>query len=50
MSRANGRQHLGGDIYTFAALHYGLDAHRDFLEIRQRLAADLLPGIKGVAA
>jgi hypothetical protein len=39
-----GRQHLGGDIYTFGALLYGLDARRDFRDLRQRLAADLLRG------
>jgi hypothetical protein len=38
----SGKKHFGGDIYTFGAVLYGLDPHRDFPEIRRRLAADLL--------
>ena len=37
-----GRQRFGGDVYTFGARWYGLDAQRDFKEIRRRLVADLL--------
>ncbi|MHB1539278.1 MAG: CHC2 zinc finger domain-containing protein [Solirubrobacteraceae bacterium] len=38
----------GGDIYTFAATLYGLDARGDFPALRRRLAAELL--VKAVAA
>jgi hypothetical protein len=34
--------HAGGDIYSFAALLWGMDARRDFPELRRRIAAELL--------
>ncbi len=47
-----GRDHLGGDIYVFAGLLWGLDwRDRDqFLELRRRLAAELLPHVREAAA
>jgi hypothetical protein len=44
-----GRDHFGGDIYTFGAALYGLDVRRDFPAIRRRLAADLLGATEDAA-
>ena len=46
------RNRRGGDVYVFGGLLYGLDwRDRDqFLEIRRRLAAELLPHLREVAA
>ncbi len=41
----------GGDIYTFAGLLWGLERRGgDFLEIRRRLEAELLPALRRAAA
>lgn len=48
----SGRKHLGGDVYVLGGLLYGLDwrDREQFLELRRRLAAELLHHVREAAA